>query len=130
MASSCRATSTSTSSDDRPWGLAVEFGVVLQPNPPASRVIDLARKAEAAGFRGPRSARRGRAEGGGGEPHGKRRGGPWGRGGAWRRGWRGGYGPKGLRRVGAGGGGCVLRTGGRGIGRWTFGSVQAAAEAA
>jgi probable F420-dependent oxidoreductase len=28
----------------------VEFGVVLQPNPPASRVIDLARKAEAAGF--------------------------------------------------------------------------------
>ena len=28
----------------------MEFGVVLQPNPPASRVIDLARKAEAAGF--------------------------------------------------------------------------------
>jgi probable F420-dependent oxidoreductase len=28
----------------------VEFGVVLQPNPPASRVIDLAKKAEAAGF--------------------------------------------------------------------------------
>jgi probable F420-dependent oxidoreductase len=28
----------------------VEFGVVLQPNPPASRVIEMARKAEAAGF--------------------------------------------------------------------------------
>jgi probable F420-dependent oxidoreductase len=28
----------------------MEFGVVLQPNPPASRVIDLTRKAEAAGF--------------------------------------------------------------------------------
>jgi probable F420-dependent oxidoreductase len=29
----------------------MEFGVVLQPNPPASRVVDVMRRAEAAGFR-------------------------------------------------------------------------------